>query len=132
MVAAARSTGRRALAFRAISRAASHSPETLSYKPYTYDDLLNELRRINVEHRFVIAALINQDLRSPTARYFTDQHILSRRLGGLKAAYARVGYLSDQSTIVKAALKHLAAQAPMLKRREARMLRVPPVRAAFH
>jgi DNA invertase Pin-like site-specific DNA recombinase len=164
-------------------------------KPYTDEDLLNELRRINAEHGFVTAALINQDLQSPTARYFirrfggltnafhlagfgednstarrkaslknqserhsrgqrrstvrlnedgsriTDEQLLDhlrrlmdrhghlsvdvidsdptvptstffrRRLGGLKAAYARVGYLSDQSTIVKAALKRLTAQA---------------------
>lgn len=164
-------------------------------KPYTDEDLLNELRRIHAEHGRLTTAIINKDLHSPTARYFirrfggltnacqlagfgevnltsrgaaslrnqherheravrkaairfnedgsriTDEQLLDhlrrlmdrhghlsvgiidadptiptsqffrRRLGGLKAAYARIGYLSDQGAIVKAAMQRLLAQA---------------------
>ncbi|MER9602783.1 recombinase family protein [Mesorhizobium sp. M0243] len=171
-------------------------------KPYTDEDLLNVLRRIYAKHGHPTAAIINEDLQSPTARYFirrfggltnafhmagfgeantttrraaslrnqrerhergerrsairhnedgsriTDEQLLDhlrrlmdqhghlsgavidadptlpsskffrRRLGGLKAAYARVGYLSDQSAIVKAALKRLSTQAANDEARE--------------
>jgi len=71
----------------------------------TDEQLLDHLRRLMDQHGHLSVDVIDSDPTVPTSQLFR------RRLGSLKAAYARVGYLSDQSTIVKAAMKRLAIQA---------------------
>lgn len=71
----------------------------------TDEQLLNHLRRLMDRHGHLSVDVIDADPTTPTSRFFR------RRLGGLKAAYARVGYLSDHSAIVKAAMQRLSAQA---------------------
>lgn len=70
----------------------------------TDEQLLDHLRRSMDQDGHLSVDVIDSD-PIPTSKFFR------RRLGGLKAAYARVGYLSNQSAIVKAALKRLTTQA---------------------
>ncbi|MBZ9725841.1 hypothetical protein LB554_18010 [Mesorhizobium sp. CO1-1-11] len=71
----------------------------------TDDQLLDHLRRLMDQHGHLSVDVIDSDPTIPTSKFFR------RRLGGLKAAYARVGYLSDQSSIVRAAKKRLWTRA---------------------
>jgi len=54
-------------------------------RPFTDEDLLDELRRIHLINGKISASLIDRDPHSPTASYFKT------RLGGLRNGYFRAG-----------------------------------------
>jgi hypothetical protein len=69
----------------------------------TDDQLLGHLRRLLREHGYLSVPLIDADPEVPAKNLFR------RRFGGLRAAYERVGFFSNQSDIVRAAHARLAA-----------------------
>lgn len=64
----------------------------------TNDQLTVILKRLLAEHGYLSKGLIDADPAIPTCQFFSD------RFGGLRKAYAHIGYLTSQSEIVRAAL----------------------------
>ncbi|WP_177176040.1 recombinase family protein [Sphingopyxis sp. YR583] len=99
---------RAAIAFR-DENGLSHKPpkkaarRNLDGSAFTDDQLLGHLRRLLREHGYLSVPLIDADPEVPAKNLFR------RRFGGLRAAYARVGFFSSQSDIVRAAHARLAS-----------------------
>jgi DNA invertase Pin-like site-specific DNA recombinase len=70
------------------------------------EELDAALRRLLIEHGYLSMLLIDSDPTIPSSSFFRN------RLGGLMGAYARIGYLSSQSDILKAAYKRARLRLP--------------------
>jgi hypothetical protein len=64
----------------------------------TNDQLLGFLKELLAEHGYLSIGLIDAAPGMPTCQFFRD------RLGGLRKAYEKIGYLTSQSEIVRAAM----------------------------
>lgn len=80
-------------------RKVRHSPvlRTAKGSRFSNADLDAALRRLLVQHGYLSLVLIDSDPTIPSSSFFRN------RLGGIREAYARIGYHSSQSDILKAA-----------------------------